>query len=89
MRWYTHGPVLKTLCDTLHLTITISLLFIIHAVVVCFIGPGTYDPSVTAIQDKGGKMIYKENRFKTEFKEDVPGPGTYEVHKLANNTSLN
>ena len=44
-----------------------------------FIGPAAYDPNVKAITDKSGKLVYKERRFKDLSKEDVPGPGTYEV----------
>jgi len=35
-------------------------------------GPAAYDPKVTAIQNKGGKIVHKETRFKDLSKEEVP-----------------
>lgn len=49
-----------------------------HEGFLIYLGPAEYDPKVKAIQSKGGKMIYKETRFK-EVQDDMPGPGTYEV----------
>ena len=46
-----------------------------------FAGPAAYEPKVHALQNKGGKMVHKEKRFMEVIKEDVPGPGTYEVNK--------
>lgn len=43
------------------------------------VGPAAYDPNVKAIAEKGGKLVFKERRFRDPSKEDVPGPGTYEV----------
>ncbi|XP_067944512.1 sperm-tail PG-rich repeat-containing protein 2-like [Watersipora subatra] len=50
--------------------------------------PAAYDPNVKAIDDKGGKLVYKERRFRDLSKEDVPGPGTYEYSPLIQDTVL-
>lgn len=46
-----------------------------------FSGPAAYEPKVNSIQNRGGKMVHKEKRFMEAIKEDVPGPGTYEVRR--------
>ena len=44
-------------------------------------GPGQYKADVK--KNLGNPMITKDRRFQVTIKEDVPGPGAYEVGKAA------
>lgn len=50
-------------------------------------GPGAYDLKTTALQPKGGLMVYKDKRFRYQV-EDIPGPGAYELSPLVQDSVL-
>lgn len=51
-------------------------------------GPGTYDQEMAPDKTKLALMVTKDSRFKELRKDEVPGPGAYELSPLIANTLL-
>ncbi|KAK6187746.1 hypothetical protein SNE40_005703 [Patella caerulea] len=50
-------------------------------------GPGAYDNNTNTLTKKGGLMVSRNKRFHN-FKNEAPGPGTYEFSPLIQDTVL-